>query len=207
MIHFVFAPGFGFTDAYWQNLLPLLPGTQSMLDAPLPPLTSSDVLVGVGHSLGLAHLICSKRPFNLLIGLQAFLNFCGTGEERHARIRQVDAMIRLFQKDASYALGQFYKACGYDGPFPRVIETSALVRDLQDLKEIYALPSCPTLIVAGDNDPIVPLHLLEAHFEGSHAQLIRISNTCHHALGFREASFVATLIESELRYLNLWSRT
>lgn len=199
MIHFVLAHGFGFTDVYWRNLRPLLPGTCSMLGESLPPLKASDIRIGVGHSLGLIRLIRSGLSLNFLVGLQAFLNFCGTGKERQIRLSQVNAMIRLFRKDASHALAQFYKACGCPSKQPQRIHAAALVRQLGELREGFSLPNVPTLILATCEDPIVPIHLVEENFSNSSAKLIRLGGISHHAFGFLDASFAARLIEDELR--------
>lgn len=198
MIHFVLAHGFGFTDDYWRNLRPLLPGTCSMLGQPLPPLGASDIRVGVGHSLGFIHLIRSGFSFNLLVGLQTFLNFCGTGEERQARLSQVDAMIRLFRRDASHALAQFYQACGYHSKQSQRANAETLIRHLGELKEVCSLPRSPALIVATRKDPIVPIHLVEENFSNSSAKLICLEEISHHSFGFLEASLAARLIEEEL---------
>ena len=73
MKNYLLAHGFGFTNDYWQNLIPLLDGNISFFND--HNLDDSKTYIGLGHSLGFLKLNNSGLQFESLVALQGFLNY------------------------------------------------------------------------------------------------------------------------------------
>ena len=85
MKNYLLAHGFGFTNDYWQNLVPQLNGNIHFLSD--PNLDKEKTYIGIGHSLGFLKLNNSGLKFEALVALQGFLNYCGSSV-RMQKIRE-----------------------------------------------------------------------------------------------------------------------
>jgi pimeloyl-[acyl-carrier protein] methyl ester esterase len=154
--------------------------------------------VGIGHSIGFQKLNNSGIQFDYLVGLQGFVDFCGSGaDQRRSRVRNIDGMIKMFQNDPVQSLQGFYKVCQYDRPTPKNISAEELIADLESMKKSYEHCGCPTLIIGSDADEIVPMSIINDNFQnlGSRARIEEI-NGVPHSLGFLKAKEVAEKIEN-----------
>ncbi|MGL9725289.1 MAG: hypothetical protein ACR5KV_00645 [Wolbachia sp.] len=76
-------------------------------------LPEDSTFIGVGHSLGLIKLAYLNVEFNVLVGIQAFVNFfwiliCGYTKKRKLELK---AVIQRFQIDPMGTLTSFHKRC------------------------------------------------------------------------------------------------
>ena len=70
MTNYLLAHGFGFTNDYWQNLVPLLDGNIYFFDD--LDLDKDKTYVGIGHSVGFLKLNNSGLQFDALIACRKF---------------------------------------------------------------------------------------------------------------------------------------
>lgn len=186
--------GFGFTQDYWRNLAPLLDGDIAYFCETF--VDEGRRYVGIGHSIGFLKLNNSNVKFDYLVGLQGFVNFCGT-EDKLKKIRQknVDRMIKTFETDAVRSLRMFYNACGHQGSMPKSVDSENLISDLKSMKHAYECRSdCPILIIGNDDDEILPPSILNDNFDHVSNAEIRKINGVSHLLGFKKADEVANEI-------------
>jgi pimeloyl-[acyl-carrier protein] methyl ester esterase len=180
---YLLSHGFGFSNEYWKNLIPLLNGDAVFFDENF---AKNRRYIGIGHSVGFQKLHNSDIKFDYLIGLQGFVNFCGSEEElKKVRKQNIDRMIKMFKINALTSLKIFHKSCGYEEPFSKNITVEKLVSDLESLKESYKCRTdCPILIIGSDEDKIVPPSIINDNFK--HASNVKTEkiNDFQHALGF-----------------------
>jgi pimeloyl-[acyl-carrier protein] methyl ester esterase len=188
--------GFGFSNEYWRNLIPLLDGEVVFSN---DNLDLNKRYVGIGHSIGFQKLNNSGLKFDCLIGLQGFINFCGSVQSvRNKRTTEIDHMLQMFAKDASQSLEFFYRVCKYPDPISKNIELDILMEDLKSMKESYAHCGCPTLIIGSEQDEIVPLSLIEDNFQNVPNVTVEEINGVSHSLGFYEPEKVFQKIKNFL---------
>jgi pimeloyl-[acyl-carrier protein] methyl ester esterase len=144
--------------------------------------------IGIGHSLGFQKLNNSDIKFDFLIGLQGFINFCGSNTI--IRKKNLDRMIKMFEKDASWALKIFYDACQYNRPVPKEINKDERIKDLISMKKSYSYCGCSGLIIGSDVDKIVPMSVIEDNFRCIPNVVIKRINGIPHILGFIKADAV-----------------
>lgn len=191
---YLFCHGFGFKNDYWDNFIKVCDENsalhQPFFADPAPiyefldenfELDERKKYIGIGHSLGflkLNNLKIQNPTMNLkaLVGLQGFLNFCGTDPvKKKIRQRNLDKMIKIFSKDPVNALNFFWKACGYpkECAFPSSdsffdsfpdLSQNKLISDLGLMKESFDHCSVPTLIIGSSDDSIVEPSVLLDNF-------------------------------------------
>ncbi|MDR3030793.1 MAG: methyltransferase domain-containing protein [Holosporales bacterium] len=192
------AHGLGFSDEYWENLIKKLPGEFIFYREGLL-LNKNKHYVGIGHSLGFQKLNNSGIKFDLLFGLQGFLNFCGTDERlKEIRKKNLDKMIKMFQADWQNALESFYQSCDYPGNIPNNISKEDLVRDFELLKTDNKHCGAKTVIIGSYDDRIVPPILIEDNFACLNNVLIKYVDKAGHSLGFNMSEVIANIIQEEI---------
>jgi pimeloyl-[acyl-carrier protein] methyl ester esterase len=184
--------GFGFSHEYWRNLTPLLDGDIVYFDKNF---TAKRSYIGIGHSVGFQKLNNSDIKFDYLIGLQGFVNFCGSAEEsKKEREQNIDRMIKAFQTNALMSLKMFYNACGYEGSIPET-PVEELIEDLISMKKSYRCrDDCPVLIIGSDDDEIVPMSIISDNFADLRNVTTEKINGVPHSLGFLKAAEVSEKI-------------
>jgi len=189
--------GFGFTNDYWKNLTPLLNDDYEFFDQSQH---YEKEYIGIGHSIGFQKLNNSGIKFKALIGLQSFLNFCGTDPQiRKLRLDNINRMIDAFSNAPKKALSFFYKFCGHNGNIPIDINLDILIQDLNSMKNSYEHCGVPTLIIGGTNDDVVSYDIIQNNFSNlQNIQTISIDiNT--HTLGYDKPNVVIDLIQKFLK--------
>ncbi|MDR0632147.1 MAG: alpha/beta hydrolase [Holosporaceae bacterium] len=188
--------GFGFSNKYWRNLIPFLDGEVIFSD------DNSDKnrrYVGIGHSIGFQKLNNSGLKFDCLIGLQGFINFCGSDQNtRNERAANLDQMLQISAVDIAKSLEFFYRLCKYPDPIPKNIRADVLMEDLKSMKESYPHCGCPTLIIGSEQDEIVPLSIIKDNFQNVRNVTVEEINDVPHSLGFCEPEEVSQKIENFL---------
>jgi len=196
MIRFVFCHGFGFNNHFWDNLAPyFIKENCTFIDLgyfrkPSCPIAFHEQkLIGIGHSLGLLKLLALNKNFECLIGLNGFVNFLGhTDPLRRKRQLELKALKQGVIKKPIETLSAFYARCGlpewiYQG-FMSDLDVNVILSELAFLKTSHRVPPIPMLILASNDDSIVPPQIIEDNFS-NHAH---VKQACiHHAqhgLGF-----------------------
>ncbi|MDR0418517.1 MAG: hypothetical protein LBH08_03780 [Puniceicoccales bacterium] len=199
MKNYVLAHGFGFTDNYWQHLVPLLDGNIYYLgDETIDP---SRKYIAIGHSLGFLKLNYSTLQFSHLIGLQGFLNFCGHCDALRKIIEpNLDSMIQDVETDTPKALEKFYRSCGYLTRIPESLSKKILLSELKMMKKNYSHCGVPTMIIGTYEDKIVPKIIIDDNFSAMANVTVKILNlNINHTLGFHSPKIVAHEIESFIK--------
>ncbi len=197
---FILAHGFAFSDDYWHLLKNLLPGEVLFYQKNMA--TDSDAnYVGVAHSLGFLRLNNSGIRFKYLFGLQGFLDFCGKTERlRRIRMQILDRMIRSFSKNYEEGLREFYARCSYTGETPLHLSKEALLDDLESLKKAYPHCGVSTMIIASEDDPIVPRRVVEDNFLALPQVEIKFTENCRHTMGHCHPELIADIIRERLEH-------
>ena len=206
---FVFCHGWGFDDSFWKSLYPYFKdsicsfwklGYFSEEDYPLH---SQKNLIGIGHSIGMKKLTESPYDFKALIGLQGFTNFLGKDEKTQPlRKKQLKSMTLGFNRSPRETLKRFYSECGSFQPKKNAIENlqkERLSQDLNNLSSRVKNRLCPTLILASQDDSIVPPSIIHDNFSSNKNIRILFCDDAKHNLGFLKKDFV---IREIMRFLD-----
>jgi pimeloyl-[acyl-carrier protein] methyl ester esterase len=189
--------GFGFSNEYWRNLVPLLDGDVVFFD---DNLNSNKRYVGIGHSIGFQKLNNSGLKFDCLVGLQGFIDFCGSNHNtKNERVANLDHMLKIFAEDMVKSLEFFYRVCKYPCPIPKNISADILTRDLKSMKESHRHCGSPTLIIGSKQDEIVPLSIIKDNFQNVRNVTVEEINGVPHSLGFYEPEKVFQKIKEFLK--------
>ncbi len=170
---------------------------------PQTPALAPDVdWIALGHSWGFAWLLQQDQPWRAAIAINGFSRFCRRpGHPEGAPARLVDAMLARLQTEAQAVVQDFHARCGVPAPQAlQHLDQAALQQHLQRLRDLdIALPACPLLALATDDDAIVPPALARAcfvqdgctlqHFPGDHLQLLRAPDAAADAI----AAFIESL--------------
>ena len=194
--------GFGFSDEYWKNFIPLLDGDFEFFHDNFSS-NSEKIYIGVGHSLGFLRLNNSEIKFRALVGLQGFLNFCGSNPTKKKSLQKnLDRMIFSFKKDPKRALEFFYELCRYDGKIPSDIfdknSREKLIRELEMMKSSFEHCKIPTLIIGSKNDCVVEKDILLDNFQGKDFIDLKFLSDGDHTLGYTKAAEVFAMIQDFL---------
>lgn len=219
--------GLGFTNDYWKNLIPLMSNAYNgakfaFFDEHFCLVPNEDY-IGIGHSIGFLKLNNYKMNHSLvklkaLIGLQGFLNFCGTLQPyRSERLKTIDKMISICSKDYQKFLIFFHKVCGYsteaDEVFPYLeISKEKLIEDLKLMKNAYKHCGIPTLIIGSFEDSIVGPYILRDNFVNRTKPTtekvdnflpihLRFVKGINHTLGYSKSGEVFKIIRQFLKTL------
>lgn len=220
--NYLFCHGFGFSDDYWDGFVQLLEHFSGedncsceFFDAKFTPDKNTEY-IGIGHSVGFLKLNNFKRQnpkmrMKALVGLQGFLDFCGSDPaKRKTRIENLDKMIRVFGKNPENALRFFWRACGYptEGTaIPTNLSKNELIADLELMKCSFAHCSVPTLIIGSFEDTIVEPCVLFDNFcssylkEAQNILQLSVINGVNHTLGFSKPTETLGIIQTFLKTL------
>ncbi len=202
MRHFIFCHGFGFNAKYWDNLRPyFLQEKCTYLDlgyfGPENTVISKEndeILIGVGHSLGFRKLLEQDVHFDYMVGLSAFTDFLGSSK-RSIREQELNVFKKNIKRSTALALKSFYKRCGmtvYDQK--DVINKEALMLDLESLYTSNNAFAQNCLIIASNNDVVLPKEVVSENFKPPH-KLIFLEDGGH-ALGYLKAPEVYKIVMS-----------
>ena len=195
--------GFGFTHEYWKNFAPLICDADvEFFDENFVP-DLHKTYVGVGHSLGFLKLNNSRIKFRALIGLQGFLNFCGTNPTQKKLLQKnLDRMIFAFKKDLKHSLEFFYNFCGYDGAIPDNLSVEKLISELEMMKSSFYHCKAPTLIIGSYDDPVVEKNILIDNFQNKNQITLKFLDNAKHSLGYQKSKEVFDMIQIFLADIN-----
>ena len=137
------------------------------------PATATGPVIAIGHSMGVLRLLRDLPSTCVgLVSINGFPRF-GAAPDFDAGVprRMLDRMLKRLSTDPTAVLQDFRERCGEASAFgaPRL---EPLARDLEALRDedqrhaLAALP-VPLLILAGQDDPIVPAAMTQAAFGGS----------------------------------------
>ncbi len=192
----VLCHGFGFDRDYWNLLIPYFSdyqifnmdlGYYGKKTSSLPPTTSRKT-IGIGHSLGFLKLAQLNYDFDLLVGLNPFLNFLGNQKEirrrRHLEFHMLKSNIK---SSPEKALEAFHLRCGV--PFEKAkfehLSLHDLIQDLDYISYEHPMPNAKEILLfASEDDPVVPKVLTEDLMKPEFSHLkVEFLKTGFHALG------------------------
>lgn len=201
----LFAQGFGLSNAFWEpmhavfkteNIPCLLFEFESEYFSLQNRQKASAPLIGIGHSFGFLKLLKTKLPFKALVGVNAFTHFLGRDPSFFHKRHQEYTHFRnqIARGDPKAVLRRFYRQCGLPRtfPFPEQISRAQLQQEIAGLVHPHPLPeTTPILILASQNDTVVPPALVMDNFQGIPNVNIRLYADGAHALGFYQAEHIA----------------
>ena len=188
---YILSAGFGFPNNYFANLIPFLNGEILFLDDCKTKFYENEVIIGIGHSLGFLKLNNSGINFDILIGLQGFIDFCGNNEKRK---NNINSMMKLCAKNPNKFLEFFYKTCGYNEKISTNLNSQKLINDLELMKLKYNHCGKKTLIIGSEDDQIVPPEIIENNFQKIDNVKIQYVDDGKHALGYRKSNEISKII-------------
>ena len=195
-LSYTFMHGFGCDASFWTHLtssfsFPYTIWDRGYYGSVCTECIESTVRIGVGHSLGLIHLLESDIHFDIYIGLQAFIDFIGTYKERKT---QLDIMKRQLHKDTMKTLYAFCTRSALPPP-QEVVNITQLYSDYEKLYLTYyeLIQDKQIYIYSTDDDDVVPYYLIQENFPS-----IPIYKAPHakHALGYLQSEYTVKLLES-----------
>lgn len=164
----VFAHGWAFDRAVWRELRPLLSDYVCVevelgflgAEREIPKLDSGDVLVG--HSLGFVWGLNRWKHLRAWVAINGFARFVGDCvTETTLRVIR-----RALKRDAERTVVDFYRLLGLPD-MPDALNAEALREGLDWLSAMdatadLASAGAPGLVLAGENDPLVPVEATRA---------------------------------------------
>lgn len=159
-------------------------------------------VIAVGHSLGVLRLLRGLPPSCLgLVSINGFPRFAagpdfGAGVPR----RMLDRMHKRLAADPRAVLQDFRLRCGHEAAFGEP-GLPALGRDLEALRDedqraaLAALP-VPLLVLAGQDDPIVPAAMTQAAFADPPDAEVHWREQGGHLLPLSDAAWCASRIRA-----------
>lgn len=197
MLHFVFQHGFGFDKSIWKRIAPHFKqySTEFLDDGyfgnsvRMSTLNSQNINIGIGHSVGFCKLL--QHEFDVLIGVNSFVDFCGNSR---LRMQELNTMKAHFLKNPDVCLANFYERCNVSQP-TRSPKIDLLLSDFELLKRQFKLPNnVPTLILASSNDVVLPREIVEKNFRDSPQTKLDFFSHAGHMLAIDEAEEIHTKI-------------
>lgn len=129
-------------------------------------------LVAIGHSMGVLRLLRGLPPGCIgLVSINGFPRFGAAPDfAEGVPLRMLDRMIKRLSADPAAVLQDFRQRCGEASAFGE-LQFDPLARDLnalrdEDQRPALAALSVPLLVLAGQDDPIVPPAMTRAAFDG-----------------------------------------
>lgn len=201
-VGFIFHHGWGYDNSYWENIVPLFVDYHCILcDAGYfknnlsePHEDMSDISwIAIGHSIGFIKLLektrTGKIKLSAIVGIQSFVNFLGNNPRLNKnRSMILEKMISAFKKSPIQVLQEFRKNCAFPNIKFKQINFDLLLQDLEMLKLNFSIPNdLNTLIIAGENDPIVDNSLINDNFLGDNGInncRVKFINCNEHTLGY-----------------------
>jgi hypothetical protein len=194
---FILAHGFGFNNNYWENFIQQLGSTKYMFFSDNLVLDPNEKYIGLGHSLGFVTLSNSTINLDIMVGLQCFCNFIGSGEKlRRIRKSNLDQMVESFNENPRACLKSFYDSCGHNGKLDGNIAMDKLSIDLQTLYNSFLPRPLPTLVIGGTMDNIVPKILIKDNFKKYKNITTRYIPLARHTLGYDLSTEIIKIITS-----------
>ena len=183
MKSYLLAHGFGFTNDYWRNLIPLLDGNIYFFND--SNLDKTKTYIGIGHSIGFLKLNNSKLRFEALIALQGFLNFCGSSDKmRKIREAELAKFGENVNSHKDECLRKFRELCGYGKDVEADIPLQSLLDELEMMGKSYEHCGVKTLVIGSTDDVIVPMSIINDNFAHlNNVSILQIDNG-KHALGY-----------------------
>lgn len=195
-ILYTFMHGFACDASFWEELIssfsfPSIVWDRGYYANPYTEYQKAELHIGVGHSLGLIHLLESPYPFDIYIGIQSFIDFIGGNPQRKT---ELDIMKRQLTLNIQQTLRRFCKRGGLPLPHTIVNEEQLLI-DYEKLYNRYdRLTQDKVLyLCATKDDIIVPLSLIENNFP---THQIQIAPDAKHALGYVQVDYLRQYLES-----------
>lgn len=224
MRHFIFCHGFGFNNNFWCKLTPYFSQerctyldlgyfnnpSECIADSqnrviPAGLEATEEACIGIGHSLGLLKLLNTGKSFDCIVGLNSFVNFLGNDPAlRNKRNLELELLKQHFIQSPLSTLKRFYKRCGVPSFINQInkekINTNRLRADLKLLKLNITPPAMiPILIMASEDDEIVPKALVHDNFDPYTNVKIEVTRNGKHRLGLLE---VDKLYEKIMSFIN-----
>jgi pimeloyl-[acyl-carrier protein] methyl ester esterase len=203
-IKFVLCHGWGYKKSFWDNLFKdqLQKYSTIILDigyfqSPhLPKIEKEEdtLLIGIGHSSGLIHLSKYDARFDLLIGINSFVDFLGHFSPFYdLRLKELEHMIKAFKINPSITIKRFHNRCGREYEFlAEHLNRDLSLSHLELLKTSFSLqPQIPTLILSTKNDLVVPPEIIYYNFKDYSNVEVETLDMAYH---------VPSLYESTLLY-------
>lgn len=210
---FIFCHGWGVDHTFWIPLAKYFTeeqtiyldlgyfGTTNIND--LLKNTNNNIIIGIGHSMGLIKLLNLNVNFTAFIGIQSFINFLGfnqiLNQQRKISLQQMEknfivnpkATLIAFHKKSKYILNNINLLLQ--------LNTKKLADDLINLYYYYKLPdNIPILILASLNDLIVPTALILDNFTNNPNIKIKIYKSGDHNLLLHHSKDIYKDIQSFL---------
>ncbi|AWD33115.1 putative BioH-like alpha-beta hydrolase family protein [Candidatus Fokinia solitaria] len=213
--HFVFCHGFGFDASFWDKIAPCFSKEKcTFIDLGYFRRPShfniphDEKIIGIGHSLGLLKLLELHKNFERLIALNGFRNFLGFHPIlRREREKELKMLENKFRTDPMIALDLFYSRCSTSllikCPNKEDLNSDLMCTELNLLRSTIVLPSVPTLVLASDNDMVVPPQVIHDNFSNTNIKLDVIDNG-EHILGLASPLAVYEKIMKFLDGFYLW---
>ncbi len=176
---FIFHHGWGYDNSYWENIVQLFVDYRCVFydvgyfenNLFEPHEGMSDISwIGIGHSIGFIKLLEKNRTgkikLSAVVGIQSFVNFLGNNTKLNKnRSMILEKMISAFKESPIEVLQEFRKNCAFPNINFNQINVDLLLQDLEMLKLNFLIPNdLNTLIIAGENDPIVDNLLIKDNF-------------------------------------------
>lgn len=209
MRHLTFVHGWGVDSSFWKDITDRL-DSQLVSNIDLgftkklqssPKLTVSPVpSIYITHSLGTMWALKNRYPYiKALIAINGFYCFRHFIYERTLR-----AMKERLKRNPITQMGEFWEKCGIS-PANSGLNPERLQEGLEWLlswnagKELSAL-SCPVLVLAGGEDPVLPLSLMRKEWNGFN---FHIQKKGGHALPLTDAGWCTEKIRGFVGGLKL----
>ncbi|GGF51207.1 alpha/beta hydrolase [Terasakiella brassicae] len=171
----VFVHGWGFAAEFWHGLATELPEFASEFVnlgflGDVHPINDPNA-VYITHSMGLAWVVEQVANCQAIVAINGFTKFCRDENwSNGVPPRMLERMIRQFDRTPETVWTEFMKNCGAIDPvYPTKANTEALSKGLRCLRDCdirlkFKNLTADKLIIAGDQDRIVPEKLTRASF-------------------------------------------
>ncbi len=171
----VFVHGWGFAPEFWYGLAAELPEFSNEFVnlgflGDVHPINDPNA-VYITHSMGLAWVVEQVSNCQSIVAINGFTKFCRDENwPNGVAPRMLERMIRQFDRAPETVWTEFMKNCGAIDPvYPATAKSDALSKGLQylrdcDIRSKFENLSVDKLIIAGEQDRIVPEKLTRASF-------------------------------------------
>ena len=210
----LFIHGWGFDARIWDPLRTVLPAHRGkardlgyfgpQISDPAPEADAP--VIAVTHSFGTMALLNDPPPaLAALIVINGFPRFTEAEDYRPATpVRLVQRMRRRLTEAPEETLRDFRLRCGTEWDNHGPLDLSRLAADLtamesQDYRSALAAISAPVLVLASEDDPIVPPGMTAQAFSAAERITLRWSADGHHVLPLSRPGWCAEMIGQFLR--------
>ena len=195
-ISYTFMHGFGCDSSFWDRILPLFSFPYIVWDrgyyySPCTDSINSTIRIGVGHSLGLIHLLESDISFDIYVGLQSFIDFIGGYSERKDQLNRMKIHL---QNAPQQTLQYFCRRCGF--PYPdKNPDMNQIYIDYEKLYHRYEhmIEGKTIYLCSTEDDVVVPYQITQKNFPKIS---IYKAPPAKHALGYLQSNYIVKYLES-----------